>query len=128
MDKALNYILINNTGVTDLVGTDIYYGIIPQDVTEPYILMNNVITVGVEDKGGVANVDVTRVQLDCYSSSPHEAITMAAAVRTALDRYAHGTVQGIDLAGVSFKDQHSDFDNEMELHRVIIEFQVRINK
>ncbi|MBE9489195.1 MAG: DUF3168 domain-containing protein [Bacteroidetes bacterium] len=128
MDKALNYILVNNAGVTALVGTKIYFGIIPQNISEPYVLFNEVNRRGVNDKSGVASVDVSTVQFDCYSSSPTIAINTAEAVRTALDRYAHGTIEGTNLAGISFEEQHNDFDEIMELHRVIIDFQVRVNK
>ena len=62
----------------------------------------------------------TRVQIDCYGSTFAEAITASRAIRTALEGYRGGPIQGAFLQ--STRDQ---FDDDAGLlHRVMLTFSI----
>lgn len=62
----------------------------------------------------------TRVQIDCYGATFNEAITASRTIRTALEGYSGGVIQGAFLDSV--RDQFTD-DAQL-LHRVSMTFSI----
>jgi hypothetical protein len=82
-------VIAAGTGVSALVGTRIYrHGTAPQDVTAPYVTWS---APGgfAENAFDGASADVWRVNVDCWSDGDAQIETLAEAVRTAMEPYAH---------------------------------------
>ena len=93
-------------GVTALVSTRIYPDMAPQNAVFPYIVFQKLNTSPTDTKEGVSPLDKLLVQVDCYSNNYDNAHSLAAAVRTALDRYA-GTINGHVVDKIIFSNDSS---------------------
>jgi len=94
------------SAVTALVSTRIYPDMAPQNATFPYIVFQKLNTSPTDTKEGVSPLDKLLVQVDCYSNNYDNAHALAAAVRTALDRYA-GTINGHVVDKIIFSNDSS---------------------
>lgn len=94
------------SGVTSLVSTRIYPDMAPQNAAFPYVVFQKLSTSPTDTKEGVSKLDKLLVQVDCYSNNYDNAHALAAAVRTALDRYA-GTVNGHVVDKIIFSNDSS---------------------
>ena len=127
LDSALNTILTASSTFTDLVGTKLYYGRVAQYQEAPYVVYNVINRVGIQDKSGTPNIDEYIVQFDCMAEDIQTVTEIEDVIRLLLDRYAHGTVESTNLGGISWLNSHPDYDEGIELHRMITEFKVRVN-
>ena len=93
-------------GVTALVSTRIYPDMAPQNAVFPYIVFQKLNTSPTDTKEGVSPLDKLLVQVDCYSNNYDNAHSLAAAVRTALDRYT-GTINGHVVGKIIFSNDSS---------------------
>ena len=93
-------------GVTALVSTRIYPDMAPQNAVFPYIVFQKLNTSPTDTKEGVSPLDKLLVQVDCYSNNYDNAHSLAAAVRTALDRYT-GTINGHVVDKIIFSNDSS---------------------
>ena len=93
-------------GVTSLVSTRIYPDMAPQNATFPYVVFQKLQTQPTDTKEGVSPLDKLLVQVDCYSNNYDNAHALAAAVRTALDRYT-GTINGHVVDKIIFSNDSS---------------------
>jgi hypothetical protein len=64
---ALRTRLIAPGPVKDIVGTKIYWGIVPQSTALPYIRLQTISDPRPEHLGGYQSTRTTRVQCDCFS-------------------------------------------------------------
>lgn len=94
------------SGVTALVSTRIYPDMAPQNTTFPYIVFQKLQTQPTDTKEGVSKLDKILVQVDCYSNNYDNAHSLAASVRTALDRYT-GTINGHVVDKIIFSNDSS---------------------
>ena len=94
------------SGVTALVSTRIYPDMAPQNDTFPYIVFQKLQTKPTDTKEGVSKLDKILVQVDCYSNNYDNTHSLAAAVRTALDRYT-GTINGHVVDKIIFSNDSS---------------------
>ncbi len=99
-------ILSATAGVTSLVSTRIYPDMAPQNATFPYIVFQKLSTQPTDTKEGASPLDKILVQIDCYSGSYDTSHTIAAAIRTALDRYS-GTINGHVVDKIIFSNDSS---------------------
>lgn len=99
-------VLSATAGVTALVSTRIYPDMAPQNVTFPYIVFQKLQTQPTDTKEGVSKLDKILVQVDCYSNNYDNAHSLAAAIRTALDRYT-GTINGHVVDRIIFSNDSS---------------------
>ena len=99
-------ILSATSGVTSLVSTRIYPDMAPQNAAFPYIVFQKLSTQPTDTKEGVSPLDKILVQIDCYSGSYDTSHTIAAAIRTALDRYS-GTINGHVVDKIIFSNDSS---------------------
>jgi hypothetical protein len=99
-------VLSATAGVTALVSTRIYPDMAPQNATFPYIVFQKLSTQPTDTKEGASPLDKILVQIDCYSGSYDTSHTIAAAIRTALDRYS-GTINGHVVDKIIFSNDSS---------------------
>lgn len=104
VSKAIGTILKANTGVTNIVGHgNIFHARIPQNNQEDTVLRFYVDDVDpVDVKNHSATMFNCFVRIEMYSNNDQDLTELATEVREALDRYAHGEVNGVFLAGVQF--------------------------
>jgi len=100
--KAIGYILKNTAAVTAIAGQRIYHAAAPQNVAFPYVVINTVSVNPYDTKSGAADLDQVRLQIDSFDKDNSVAASLDAAIRNAIDRYPHGTVNGVLLDGVQF--------------------------
>ena len=104
--KAIYGILSANAGVTALVSTRIYPDIATQDTAFPFVVYQIEGTAPSDTKDGVSKLDMVDFAVMAYAKTYTNAQDIASACRTALDRYS-GTVNGISVDSIIFKDQQS---------------------
>jgi len=68
MPTALRTRLTSDTAVAAVVGTKIYWGIVPQGTTLPYIRLQTISDPRPEHLQGYETARVTRVQCDCFAA------------------------------------------------------------
>lgn len=120
--KAI-YTILNGSIANQVTG--IFPVVAPQNSVFPYVIYQDVTTLPNDIKDGPSPLDQVRIQIDSYAKSKAEADTIAAAVRTALDRYS-GTVESVTIDSIKFLDQFDNaFEEELSIYRVTQEFEVR---
>jgi len=87
MEAAVRAHLIADSAVAALAGTRIYPNVLPQGVAYPAIRYQRIDTPRVYTKGGYTGLSRPRLQIDCYAPTKKAAADLAAAVRTAMERY-----------------------------------------
>lgn len=119
-------ILSNDAGVTALVSTNIYPAPAKQGVAPPFIAYAIIGNRPHDTKDGVSDLDEFLIQVDCWDDNARGAATLAAATRTALDRYTPGTVASITLDGLRYEDYGTDYDTDNDLNRARVDYTMRI--
>lgn len=93
IEFALYTYLSSQTTITDIVGTMIFPGHIPQDTsnftaTYPAIVFNLIDDVPVNNLSGFAGLSRARLQIDCYSDESNKAvINLTEVIRLKLHGY-----------------------------------------
>lgn len=128
--KAIYTLLTQDAGVSALIGTKVYPLRAPQVQTAPYITWHviNTLTYGTKanpDNNGESPVDRLTVQINCVAGNYTTASDIAAAVRTAIDRYPDTQIFGIDINGIDFNDESDTYDDEVNLYMTIVEYFIR---
>jgi len=88
--KAIYSLLINNTGITDLVSTRIYPILREQVDGLPAITYQAISGVRSYDLSGPNGLVEGRIQVNCFADDPLEAGELAAVVRAALHGHRGG--------------------------------------
>jgi hypothetical protein len=104
--KAIYAILSAASAVTNLVSTRIYPEMATQKAAYPFLVYTISGTAPSDTKDGVSGLDVVEFSVMSYATTYDAVNTIAAAVRTALDRTSgtHGTV---NVQSIRFQDQRS---------------------
>ena len=126
--KAIYSILTNDSDVSAIVGTRIFPVIAKIDGTKPAVTYHAVTVTPTNFKQAASDIDFIRVQFNVYSPDYDTTTDLAEKIRLALDRYPHGTVAGVHLAGVSFLDQGDGWDDNAKLNHINQDFQFRIKR
>lgn len=126
--KAIYGILNAASGVTNITSTRIYPDTVPQNASFPYVVYQVIGTQPTDTKDGASRLDVVRFQVDCYSTDYDTTDTLAAAVRTALDRYAGTpTGSGVAIDKIVFTNQVSGApDLDLRVFWVSLDFDIRV--
>lgn len=122
-------ILSADVTLTGYVGTRIYPEVAPNGAENPCIVYSESTPEFSDNKDGVSKLDTNVIQVDVYSSTASERNTIAARVRTLLDRYS-GTVNGIYIQSIrmiySYKLIEPINDaNDKKTYRQTMDFTVR---
>ena len=100
----------------------IAWGTLGEGTSTPRAMMHR--TAGLREMhlGGCGLMD-TRIQIDCFGATYAEAVTASRAVRSELEGYVGGPVQGVFLTSTD-----DGFDDDAQLlQRVRLTFEVRHN-
>ncbi len=115
--KAIFDILTNNAAVLAIIsdlGTDprIFPSRFdfPKNVKTPYITYQVVSDEPNNTKNGPSTYDYVTIQINLYSTSYSNLITLSSKVRSALD-YVSGTFQGVEVDKIFFQNQNELFDD-----------------
>lgn len=113
--------LLADSNISALVGTRIYGGKLPQDVTYPAISYARISGERVHKLTGAGDRAVPRIQYDCWAESYTGAKALADLLRQRLNG-ASGTI-GSTVVGMSRLDGEREFyDDGGVVHRVSLDF------
>lgn len=104
--KVIYGLLSSDGTVSGQVSTRIYPDTVPQEASFPYIAYTVVSTSPLNYKDGTSPLDEVSVQVDIYSRSYATTQEIAAAARSALDRYA-GTNNSVVVDKIIFENEGS---------------------
>jgi hypothetical protein len=118
IQAVINALLADST-VTALVGDRIYPGILPQNPTFPALVLNVVSELDPVTHSGKSGLSDGQVQVDSFAADYLALDTLHRTVKTALNGYSVGNVQGIFL--VRARDL---YDNEAIVYRRTADYNV----
>jgi len=124
VDNAIYIILSKTSGVTTYTGAHIYTGVASENNLTCYVVIHLIDIVPELTKDGVSRMDEARVQIDCYHAVKLNCDNLAAAIRTALDRY-RGTAGSYTVDKIIFQDARNDFDEERKIYKVSQDYIIR---
>ena len=101
--KAIYNILSNDSGVTSIT-TRISPLLIGQTLNLPAVVYSQIDTDPNDTKNGVSLLDEIQIEVDAIAETYSGAEDLAAAIRTALDRYT-GTANGVKVQSVQFNNE-----------------------
>lgn len=127
VSKAIYNILSNHTGLTDLVGTRIYPVVAAQQAALPYVVFDVPRTEPVNRTSGKARMNQIQVNVSAFATRYDDACSIAEQVKTALDRVAAATYNGVVLQVVLFADEYNIFHDEDDTHEIQTEYRVSLN-
>lgn len=111
MEEALIALILDDGGVTHLMGTSVWWGRAPQaSTTYPRVVLRKVSGIPDYHLQGPSGLEMSRVQVDCYGATYTSAKASARAVRAVLSGY-RGAVSGRRLQG-GFIGAERDLPNE----------------
>lgn len=91
MEEAIIQRLLATTGVTNIVGTRVFPGSLPQAYAMPAVTMHVISGGPLYADDGEVGLDEVRVQIDCWATTYSAAKLLARAVRESLSAFV-GTV------------------------------------
>jgi hypothetical protein len=102
---------------------------ITQNNRAPYVVYYRNQTLPANTKTSTSAVDEEVYILECYALTHHDALAVAEAVRSDLDRVTPGTYSGVILNGSHFRNQTDvGFDDKTELFDVEVEIVMRVTR
>lgn len=106
--KAVNYILRNNTSITDLVDDKIFPLVAHLGTTYPFItyIRSSVLPADTKDKFICG--EISTVQISCVSNDYEESVKLANVVQDALNG-KEGIYNGVEIKDIKFDSITEDF-------------------
>jgi len=127
IENALQYTLANTAGVSNLVGSRIYYVKAPQDVVKPYVVIQKISAIRFYAYSGESGLDDTRVQISIFATTYASCKAIAAAIQTAISAFV-GTMGGAGgvYVGACFYDNEVDlpFDDTLKLYGLALDYKL----
>lgn len=133
VEQGLVAELLAASGVTDIVGTKVHPGKIPQGLDSPAVVYNRVSSPRELALDGTAASVAVRLRLDCWHTSQSGAWSLAAAVRAALNSVGVGgnvTLGAEPVHAVYLENESTlgDFDGDELDYRVTQDWIVEITE
>jgi len=131
MERAVEYILKNDTNVNALVGTQVYPLMTIQNIQAPFIIYSRNSTDPLMQKDTVSTLDEVQFDITIYHEKHYESILIAEAVRTALDRIT-GSVsltnptETVYFQSIRFITESSDFIENAKLFSISQSYIMRL--
>ena len=120
IEAAIRSILINDATVKAIT-TRCYPVALPQSPTYPLILYTKITGMRDHHLQGPSGHAHPRFQIEAWAKTYTEAKTLADAIREALDGYS-GTAAGTKLGSCLIESERDDYQNEIDVHRVIQDY------
>lgn len=112
------YRWLNTTSVNAFVSGRIFgQGHIPDSPTYPYIRYQSVSGASENYLGEAPDTDKERVQVDCWTNDRQQALNLASAVRTELDKHGMQMVKIGPSQDMETKSYRVQFDYSFWTHR-----------
>ncbi|NBQ51568.1 MAG: DUF3168 domain-containing protein, partial [Marivivens sp.] len=125
--KAVYGILSANSGVTDIVGTNIFPEIAEQETAVPFIVYQLQSVDPDDTHDGPSKLDEVRFEFLCYADSYNAAADLGVAVRAALDRVS-GTYNGVHVESIQFNDVDVNIEYDPRRYSQVLTFTFRIKR
>lgn len=101
---TIRTITLANEGVSSVVGSRMHSDVLPEKIAMPAIRYLVVDTLPNECLGGIAPISRARLQLDCYAKSRSASVSLANAVRLALEKKHRGDNTGEFIHEISLQE------------------------
>jgi hypothetical protein len=124
-EQALMTYLLDQSAITALVNTKIYFTRAPQDVDQPYIVVFKVSGPRVHSHDGGSGLANPQFQLSIFASSYGTAKEIAAAIQSALQGYT-GTMgggSGVFVGNCMYVNEVDQYEVETELHHIAVDYE-----
>jgi hypothetical protein len=118
IQKAIRQILVNDAGVSALVGTRVYPIHVDGPITTPYIKY-----LTVSDARIFKTIRPPRMQISCWADDFATVRQLAEAVIAALDDY-RGIVDGTAIESIQFLNAPELYEAETRLYHIPCDFRV----
>lgn len=119
----------DQAGLTELVSTRIYTGILPQNPTVPVIVINMVSSGEIQTHEGPAGLETPRIQADIYDDDGNGARAVRDQLKAALNGLQQETIGSATKIGHCFFDGESDgYDDTVRLFRITLDFLIMWNE
>lgn len=118
IQKAIRQILVNDAGVSALVGTRVYPIHVDGPITTPYIKY-----LTVSDARYARSIRAARIQVSCWADTYPAVRTLAEAVIATLDDY-RGIVDGTAIESIQFLNAPELYEAETRLYHIPCDFRV----
>lgn len=116
MEASLFSYLSTNAGITAIIGTRVYPGIIPQSGVQPCIVYNKQSRTRQQLFCGTDGLLSTRLEIDCYADSYIKSVALANAVTAALQDFS-GNMAGTEVPRIFLENEIDLSDIEPGLYR-----------
>lgn len=129
--KVTYYLLTHHSAFNTATGGRIYANAAKQGVGYPLCVISGVGRVEAPTQDADSAIDTHRIQIDLFAddlgvtSGIAKLTTLSAYVREALARIT-GTIDGVLVNGIQSAGERDDYDRELQVHRKILDFQIRL--
>lgn len=127
IEQAILDELIGTSGVTDLVGTRIYYVKAPQNVTTPYVVFTKVSAPREHDHDGSAGLVGARFQFSVFAKTYYETKQIAVQIQTVLQAYS-GTMGEVVVNGAFYQNEVDFWEEDTKLYHVACDYLIWYNE
>lgn len=126
IQEAIYTILSGNSPLTTLTSR-ISHGLANQEDLMPYVTFLVFDTDPNDTKDTLSQTDIIYVSISCISQNNINAITIAEAVRTALDGYT-GTENSTTIESTTFQKQRDAWLPQAKAFQIVVEFQFFVKR
>jgi len=127
MISGIKNLLLNDSGVTDLVGQKIYPVVAEEKIQRPYTTIRRTGTSPTIVKNETSGKDETFFTVTAYDKEYKKCIQILAAVRGVIDNY-RGTSNGIEFYNIWYQVSEDLFDKEDETYVVVDTYAARVKR
>jgi hypothetical protein len=127
IEHAIHSILLDNTTLTALTSTRIYYLKAPQDVTLPYVVLTKISSLRFHSHDGKSDLCETRLQMSCFAETYYNSKQVADAVRGVLDAYS-GTSESVRIDSCLLINEQDLYESGDGIVHVALDFQIIHNE
>lgn len=115
-ESAIYTALTNDATVTGLIGARVYPVIAPQNITKPYAVFRRITGLSVNGLDGELGTTNGRFEINVYAETYAQTKIISEAIKEAM--------KSSSLRSVLIYDQDLDYEEEVELYRLMLEFRV----
>lgn len=114
-EKALDWLLRADAGITALVAGRIYPVATPQDAARPFLLYRRISSRHHQHLSGGSEVCIADIELACVADTYSEAVALADAVREVVDGYRGTAAYGATSTTINSIRLQSETDESFEI-------------
>lgn len=115
--------LLADASLTAIVSNRIKLTNLEQDSLIPNVCVSFISQIPLEVNGEASNAFTAYIQIDCFSKTLKEVLDIAKKIRLRLD-YFSGTIDNIKVRNISFTNEESNYESEVEEYRQSLDFSI----